>query len=52
MLDSDQKVFFDLFFDESDGTQRLFSQAGGLEKFTGNCIRLFPICHSESVGCI
>lgn len=29
MLDSDQKVFFDLFHDESDGTRRLFLQAGG-----------------------
>jgi len=29
ILDSDQKVFFDLYLDESDGTQRLFSQAGG-----------------------
>lgn len=29
MQGSDQKVFFDLFLDESDGTQRLFSQAGG-----------------------
>lgn len=32
MLDSDQKVFFDLLLDESDGTQRLFVQAGGFLK--------------------
>lgn len=29
VLDSERKVFFDLFQDESDGTQRLFLQAGG-----------------------
>ncbi len=29
LLNSNRKVFFDLFQDESDGTQRLFLQAGG-----------------------
>jgi uncharacterized protein len=29
MIDSNQKIFFDLFQDESEGTQHLFWQAGG-----------------------
>jgi uncharacterized protein len=41
MLDSDQKVFFDLFLDESDGTQRLFSQAGGWLKALREGLVLF-----------
>ncbi len=41
MLDSDQKVFFDLFQDESDGTQRLFSQAGGWLKALQQGLVLF-----------
>src|SRR3984885_15670740 len=41
MLDSDQKVFFDLFLDESDGTQRLFSQAGGWLKALSEGLVLF-----------
>lgn len=35
ITDSDQKVLFDLFQDESDGTQRLFLQAGGWLKALG-----------------
>ena len=41
MLDSGQKVFFDLFLDESDGTQRLFSQAGGWLKALREGLVLF-----------
>lgn len=41
MLDSDQKVFFDLLLDESDGTQRLFSQAGGWLKALREGLVLF-----------
>lgn len=41
MLNSDQKVFFDLFLDESDGTQRLFSQAGGWLKALREGLVLF-----------
>jgi AAA15 family ATPase/GTPase len=41
MLDSDQKVLFDLFLDESDGTQRLFSQAGGWLKALREGLVLF-----------
>lgn len=41
MLDSDQKVLFDLFRDESDGTQRLFSQAGGWLKALREGLVLF-----------
>ncbi len=41
MIDSDQKVFFDLFLDESDGTQRLFSQAGGWLKALREGLVLF-----------
>lgn len=41
MLDSDHKVFFDLFLDESDGTQRLFSQAGGWLKALREGLVLF-----------
>lgn len=41
MLDSDQKIFFDLFLDESDGTQRLFSQAGGWLKALREGLVLF-----------
>ena len=41
MLDSHQKIFFDLFLDESDGTQRLFSQAGGWLKALREGLVLF-----------
>ncbi len=41
VLNSDQKVFFDLFLDESDGTQRLFSQAGGWLKALREGLVLF-----------
>lgn len=41
MLDSNQKVFFDLFLDESDGTQRLFSQTRGWLKALCECLVLF-----------
>jgi len=41
MLDSDQKIFFDLLLDESDGTQRLFSQAGGWLKALREGLVLF-----------
>ena len=41
MLDSDQKVFFDLLLDESDGTQRLFTQAGGWLKALRDGLVLF-----------
>lgn len=41
MFDSNQKVFFDLFSDESDGTQRLFSQAGGWLKALREGLVLF-----------
>jgi len=41
MFDSDQKVLFDLFLDESDGTQRLFSQAGGWLKALREGLVLF-----------
>lgn len=41
MLDSNHKVFFDLFLDESDGTQRLFSQAGGWLKALREGLVLF-----------
>lgn len=41
MFDSDQKIFFDLFLDESDGTQRLFSQAGGWLKALREGLVLF-----------
>lgn len=41
MIDSDQKIFFDLFLDESDGTQRLFSQAGGWLKALREGLVLF-----------
>lgn len=41
MIDSDQKVFFDLLLDESDGTQRLFTQAGGWLKALREGLVLF-----------
>lgn len=41
MIDSHQEVLFDLFLDESDGTQRLFSQAGGWLKALREGLVLF-----------
>lgn len=41
MLDSEEKILFDLLLDESDGTQRLFVQAGGWLKALQEGLVLF-----------